>query len=266
MEKFRAEWSLRFLHSSSRKTRPRSQKTTDQYAANKLGPPAELTLENFEYAFLDAGLNRFVVNSLIMLTGGLIGYILVCAAAGFAFGRLNFRFKLSLFTAVLFLMIFPQMMLSVPVFQIVAKLQLLDTYIGVILVWIAYFTPYGTYIMATYFASVPRSLYESAKIDGANIFQILFRVMIPIAKPMMITIGILGFQGMWSELPFSLLILRSVGKRTLTLGVAMMRGQYGLPTVVQSAAIVVTAVLPLIFFAVAQRHIRTGSTAGALKG
>ena len=111
MEKFRAEWSLRFLHSSSRKTRPRSQKTTDQYAANKLGPPAELTLENFEYAFLDAGLNRFVVNSLIMLTGGLIGYILVCAAAGFAFGRLNFRFKLSLFTAVLFLMIFPQMML-----------------------------------------------------------------------------------------------------------------------------------------------------------
>ena len=135
-----------------------------------------------------------------------------------------------------------------------------------ILVWIAYFSPYGTYIMATYFASVPRSLYESAKIDGANIFQILFRVMIPIAKPMMITIGILGFQGMWSELPFSLLILRSVGKRTLTLGVAMMRGQYGLPTVVQSAAIVVTAVLPLIFFAVAQRHIRTGSTAGALKG
>jgi multiple sugar transport system permease protein/raffinose/stachyose/melibiose transport system permease protein len=243
-----------------------SLKTPDTYAENKLWLPADPAWQNYEYALIDARLYEFAVNSIIMLPVALALYIGVCSAAGFAFGHLRFRRRLALFTLVLFLMIFPQMMLSVPVFRIVAGLGLLDTRIGAIFVWVAYFSPYGTYIMSTFFSTVPRSLYESAKIDGAGIGQVLRHIMVPVATPMVATITMLGFQGMWNELPFSLLILRSEAKRTLTLGIAMMQGQYGLPDTTRSAAVIIASVVPLMVFAIAQRQIRSGATMGAVKG
>ena len=147
----------------------------------------------------------------------------------------------------------------------ISLLNLTSTGIGVILTWVAYFAPFGTYIMTTYFTDMPYELVEAARIDGASHLRILARVMAPLAMPMIATIAIIGFQSMWNELPFSLLILQEANSRTLTLGIAMMRGEFGLGVPIQSAALVIAMVVPLVIFLIFQRHVTLGVTAGAIK-
>jgi raffinose/stachyose/melibiose transport system permease protein len=171
-----------------------------------------------------------------------------------------------LFLVVLFLMIFPQLLLATQVFKLISLMHLTNTGLGVILAWVAYFSPFGTYIMTTYFTDMPYELVEAARMDGASHLRILVSVMTPLAMPMIATIAIIGFQSMWNELPFSLLILQDQSSRTLTLGIAMMRGEFGLGVPNLSAALVVAMAVPLIVFLVFQRHVTLGVTAGAIKG
>jgi ABC-type glycerol-3-phosphate transport system permease component len=234
-----------------------SLKTTADYTADKIGFPMAATLENFVKVLVQMNMLKFLGNTLLLVGVGMMLYFLICTAAGFAFGKLRFKGRLSAFTFVLFIQIFPQMVIAGQVYQLISKM---------ILVWVAYFAPFGTYIMTTYYSSVPKALVESARMDGAGVFQQLVRIMIPIAKPMIGTLGIIGALAMWNELPFSMLILQRQELRTLTLGIALMQGEFGLPTPVLSAAVLVTSGVPLILYIVFQNYITMGSVAGSVKG
>jgi len=120
--------------------------------------------------------------------------------------------------------------------------------------------------MTTYFASVPKDIVESAYIDGASVFQILLKVMIPVGAPMMATITVIGFLSMWNELPFSLLLLQKPEMRTITLGIAMLKGEHGLPIPRLSAALMFSSLIPLLVFLFFQKYVAMGATAGAVKG
>lgn len=243
-----------------------SFKSTTAFLANPLVPPASPTSVNYVYAVLHEKLLRFAVNSLILVPIGLVVYIAVCLAAGYAFGKMRFGGKRPVFLLVLFLMIFPQLLLATEVFRLIALMHLTNTGLGVILTWVAYFAPFGTYIMTTYFTDMPYELVEAARIDGASHFRILASIMTPLALPMIATIAIIGFQSMWNELPFSMLILQDQSSRTLTLGIAMSRGEYGLSVPALSAELVIAMVVPLVIFLVFQRWVTLGVTAGAVKG
>ncbi|WP_319559164.1 carbohydrate ABC transporter permease [Marispirochaeta sp.] len=243
-----------------------SLKTTADYTADKIGFPVSATLENFANVLVQMSMLKYLGNTLLLVSVAMILYFLICTAAGFAFGMLRFKGRLSAFTFVLFIQIFPQMVIAGQVYQLISKMSLLNTYTGLILIWVAYFAPFGTYIMTTYYSSVPKALVESARIDGAGVFQQLFRIMIPIAKPMIGTLGIIGALAMWNELPFSMLILQRQELRTLTLGIAMMQGEFGLQTPVLSAAVLVTSGVPLILYIIFQNYITMGSVAGSIKG
>lgn len=243
-----------------------SLKTTHEYVDNKLLWPNSPTLENYLRVIVAGNMLRYFANNCIIMPFAMLAYLLVCLTAGFAFGRLRFPFRLPIFLAVLFLMIFPQMLLSLQIFQVCRSLHLVNSYLGVILVWVAYFAPFGTYIMTTYYSTVPIEIVESARIDGANTWRIFVGLMIPIAMPMVGIIVIIGFQSMWNELPFSLLLLQKDTLRTITLGIAMMQGQYGLDDTVLTAAIMTASAVPFLLFLFFQKYIAMGSYAGAVKG
>jgi len=243
-----------------------SLKTPTLYTSDKIGLPTAPTLANYTSVLTNMHMLQFLINTLIVVGLSMVLYFLICTAAGFAFGKLRFKGRLWAFTFVLFIQIFPQMVIAGQVYQLLNKMGMLNTFRGLILVWVAYFAPFGTYIMTTYYASVPKSLVESARIDGANVLQQLVRIMIPIAKPMIGTLGIIGALAMWHELPFSMLILQRQQLRTLTLGIALMQGEFGLPTPVLTAAILVTSGVPLILYIIFQNYITMGSTAGSVKG
>ncbi len=210
---------------------------------------------------------KYFLNSCILIPSGILLYLFVCITAGFAFGRLRFPFRLPIFLSVLFLMIFPQMLLSIQIFQICRALHLINNYIGLILVWVAYFGPFGTYIMTTYYATVPMEIVESARLDGTGgVYRMLYYIMVPIAKPMIVIIVIIGTQSMWNELPFSLLLLQKESLRTITQGIGMLQGQYGLDDTVLTASILSASLVPLLLFLLFQRQITMGSYGGAVKG
>lgn len=243
-----------------------SFKPLNEYIDNRVLLPKHWVIDNYKVAIEKGNLLYYFRNNLILIPAAMVFYLFVCITAGFAFGRLRFRFRLPLFLIVLFLMIFPQMLLSLQIFQLCAKFHLINTYLGVILVWTAYFAPFGTYIMATYYNTLPYEIIESARIDGASTWGILTRIAIPMAKPMMGIVIIIGFQSMWNELPFSLLLLQRMEMRTVTLGIAMIQGQYGIPDTTQTAVIMIAALIPMLVFVFFQKYIAKGMFSGAIKG
>jgi ABC-type glycerol-3-phosphate transport system permease component len=242
-----------------------SFKTTQDFTLSKTALPQAWVLSNYQYVLRNLGFAQNTFNSVVTTSVGLILYTYLCNAAGFALGMLRFKFKLILFSFILFFQIFPQMVIAAQVYRICGVIGLMDSRLALSLVWVAYFAPFGTYIMATYYATMPRSLLESARIDGAHILQQLFHVMAPMAKPMIGTLVIIGSLAMWTELPFSLLLIQSPAKRPLSLGIAIMKGEHGIPTPVLSAAILISIVIPLVLYAVFQNNINMGSTSGSIK-
>ena len=243
-----------------------SLKSIDEYPTNPILLPQAPTLDNFKYAAFSGHLLRFTLNSMVLVPIGVVLYVVICVMAGYAFGKMRFALRRQIFLLVLFMSIFPQLLLATQVSKLISLIHLTNTGLGVILSWIAYFAPFGTYIMTTYFTDMPYELVEAARIDGASQYRILWSVMAPMAMPMVATLSIIGFQSMWNELPFSMLILQQESLRTVTVGIAVLRGEYGLRVPILSAALVIAMVVPLLIFLLFQRRITLGVTAGALKG
>ena len=241
-----------------------SFKPSSEYIGNVLGFPKAFFTENYNEVLIRMNMLRFLFNTVINVSLSMIFYLVICAAAGLAFGKFNFKGKMILFSFILFFQIFPQMVVAQELYLILARINLLNTRLGMVLAWCAYFTPFGTYIMTTYFSTVPKEIIESTKIDGANVFQLLFKVMMPIAKPMLGTIGIIGTLSMWNELPFASMILMDNKLRTVTVGIATMQGQYGVPVPILASAVIISAIIPTIAYFVFQRFIAMGATAGTL--
>ncbi|MBI9102469.1 MAG: carbohydrate ABC transporter permease [Spirochaetales bacterium] len=243
-----------------------SFKIPSEYTVSKTALPVHWTTANYAYVFRNLNMAQYMFNSVLTVSLGMVLYIFVCNAAGFALGMLRFRFKIAIFSFILFFQIFPQMVIAAQVYRICSKIGLMNSYLGLILVWVAYFAPFGTYIMSTYYSTVPRSMIESARIDGANVFQQLFRIIMPIATPMIGTIGIVGSLAMWTELPFSLLLIQKPVMRPLSLGLAVMKGEHGIPIPTLTAAILFSAIIPLVLYFFFQNKIHMESTAGSVKG
>lgn len=242
-----------------------SFKTMDGYLAEKLLPPANPTLENYFTIFNKFSLGSYFINNFVILAGTLVPYILICSAAGFAFAQLRFPLQIPLLLLVSGIMIFPQMVLGVPLYALLAKFKLINSHIGLILCYLAYFAPYAAYLMTTYYRNIPGTFMEAAKIDGANLWQVFTRVMLPMAKTMIITVIIVGSQAIWNELPFALLFLRSEKKRTLMPAVALLNGEQGVAAIRLCAALTAVTLPILLLYIVAQNQIQQGVLAGGIK-
>jgi len=243
-----------------------SVKSLDEYYLNRLNLPMSIYLGNYVRVLLSSNMLIYIINSIVNVTLGMFFYIIISSAAGLAFGKFRFKGQLILFTFILFFQIFPQMVIAGGLYQLFSKMRLINTRAGILLAWLAYFCPFGTYIMTTFFSTIPKNIIESARIDGTNVIQLLFKVMMPIAKPMIGTIGIIGTLSMWNELPFTMLILQKEKLRTITIGIALLQGEHGLAVPVLTAAVIVSAVIPTIFYIKFQNYIAMDVTAGAIKG
>jgi ABC-type glycerol-3-phosphate transport system permease component len=243
-----------------------SFKSTPDYTLNKLGLPHPATWANYYNVLVTNHLLVYLANSILVVIVAMVFYVIICCAAGLAFGKYHFRGRVILFSFVIFFQIFPQMVVASELYQLLAKMGLINTRAGLIIAWIAYFTPFGAYIMTTYFSTVPKELIESARMDGANVGHVLFNIMMPVAKPMIGTIGIIGTLAMWNELPFAMMIVQKQSLRTITLGITLLQGEYGLPVPVLSAAVIVSCIVPFVLYLFFQNQITMGATAGSVKG
>jgi len=240
-------------------------KDRKEHLFNRYGLPHHPTLANFANAWTYAEVGRHLWNSVIVSVAGVALSWVVCSLAAYAFSHLRFAGRRALFLGVLGTMMIAPQVILIPLYQLLIRLDLVNKHIGLVLVYVALAVPFGTYLLTSYFRSVPGSLVEAAQVDGASHLQILWRVMVPIGRPALVTLGIFNFLWMWNELLLSLLILQDKHLRTLMVGVANLRGEYTTNIPLLSAGLFLAAVPVLLVFLLFQSHLTKGMTMGAVK-
>lgn len=183
-----------------------------------------LTLNNYKNVFTEIPIALYFFNSLVVATITTIGQVVFAALAGYAFARLNFKYKNALFLLILITMLIPPQVNIIPLFFLMRELHLIDTYQALILP--ALFGGFGIFLMRQYFLGLPKDLEEAAKIDGCNLFQTFFKIDLPLALPTVATLAIFTFVTTWNSFMWPLIVTNSESMRTLPVGLAIYKGSF----------------------------------------
>lgn len=239
-------------------------KTNKEYILNRFGLATSPTFENFTQAWTRSHLSDYFLNSVTATVGAVLLLMLLASMAGFALAILRFPLRHLVFIAILASLMIPVQVVLVPFYKTVIAFGLLNTRIGLILSYTAFFLPFSIYLMTSFYAGLPRELTEAARIDGARFWQVWWFVMLPLGKPALITLGILNALYCWNDVLISLLVLQD--KRTLMVGIAALRGEYTTNIPLLSAGIVLAALPIVAIYLIFQRQIVNGIATGAVKG
>lgn len=230
----------------------------------------ELDFSGYTTAMLDPeqggfGLGRFVLNSLLVGLGTVVLSILVSILGAYAAARLRYRGRRGMNAIILAVYLFPGIVLSVPLFVLLARAGLTGSLVGLFLVYVATTVPVSIYMLRNYFQALPESVEEAAIVDGASLPQMLRSVVLPIALPGVVATSIYVFMIAWNEYFYALLFLvRDRAQWTAPLGISQL-ADFNVPvTVLLSGSIAVTVPIVILFF-LAQRYLVEGLTAGAEK-
>lgn len=183
-----------------------------------------LTLQNYKNVFTQIPLSKYFFNSLIVALITTIGQVVFASLAGYAFARLNFRFRNTLFLVILITMLIPPQVNIIPLFFLMRELHLINTYPALILPGL--FGGFGIFMMRQYFLGLPKDLEESAKIDGCNLFQTFFKIALPLALPTVATLALFTFVTTWNSFMWPLIVTNTEGMRTLPVGLAIFKGSF----------------------------------------
>ena len=207
----------------------------------------------------------YVVNSFVVTGAIVLGQLVTASLAGYAFARLNFPFRNALFWLVMATVMVPLQATIIPVFVLISSLGLADTLASLILPALP--TAFGTFLLRQYFMSMPNDYEEAALIDGANQWQVFYRVYLPMATPGLAILTVLSFNTHWNEFFRPLIFLSTNENFTLPLGVVTLFGYLGTGSVSVVLAGVVLSLLPvLVVYTVGQRYLIEGIAMGGLKG
>lgn len=205
-------------------------------------------------------------NSLVVMAATTAGVVLVCSLAAFVFARMEFRGKGLAFNLFTLGLMFPINVAILPVYLVLRQLDLIDSLWGVIVVQTAFQLSGNILILRGFFASVPGELQDAAYIDGCTALDFFWRILLPLARPALAAVAALTMIVSWNDLLIPLVVLNSDRLWTLPLGTMQFQGQYGQDLALVSAFVALSALPTIIFYLLAERHIVSGLTAGALKG
>jgi N-acetylglucosamine transport system permease protein len=244
-----------------------SLKTDDEILNEPWSLPAEPRFGNFARAWTAANIGRYFFNSLIVVGGALVLTMLLGALVAYALARYEFRGNRLLYYTFVAAMFFPVFLALVPLFFVVQQLGLLGTHPGLILVYTAYAVPFTVFFLHAFFRTLPTELAEAAFLDGCSHGAVFFRVMLPLARPGLVAVGIFNFLGLWNQYLLPLVLNPDPDRYVLAQGLAALSVSQGYRSDWSGLFAGLTiAMLPVLIAYVAfQRHIRAGMTAGAVK-
>ncbi len=187
------------------------------------------------------------------------------ALAAYSITRLRFTGRAMLARGLIFTYLIPNSLLFIPLFTIVARLHLVDTLQAMMLVYPTFTLPFCTWMMASYFRSIPIELEEAARVDGCTRLGSLFKVVLPLAAPAVAVVAIFAFTQSWNEFLYALVFTNSLASRTVTVGLTQMLGEDVFFWGQMMAGALITAVPPVVLYMVAQRFVIRGLAAGGVK-
>jgi len=226
--------------------------------------PHAPTLAQYRELFVRLNIGRAFLSSAIVAVIVTIGSVLTSSMAGYAFAKLRFGGRQRLFGLLLVAVVIPPQVGMLPLFLLMKKLHLVNTYWGAIIPSLA--TVFGIFLIRQFMLSVPQDLLEAARIDGASEWRIYWSVVMPLARPILATLATFMFMSMWNDFMWPLIVLSDQSHYTLPVALANLSGEHVQDVELMMAGSVVTVLPVLLLFIVLQRQYISGIMAGSVKG
>ena len=233
--------------------------------ANVFALPDELFLGNYITVFTTGGMGVFFKNSLIVSILSVAGLMVLCAMGAYGFATFDFKGKTALYLFILLGLMIPPQALIISGFKWMSILKLLSKYTALIFTYLGWVS-FGIMVLRNFFQSVPTEIKDAARIDGAGHWQMLIRIMLPLARPSMATIAIFYFMWAWNDFLYPLVYMQNEEMFTVPLGILFLNGKYVVNWGLQMAGLAIATIPPLVIYLVFQRQFVRGIMAGALKG
>ncbi len=232
--------------------------------------PPRLITEAFSFGaygaiFADPEKIRFFINSYVVSGAVTLATLFVAILASYAFSRFDFPFKKPLNVIIVSVQAIPPITLLVPYFGLVVALGLFNTYPGLILTYMVFTLPYAIIMMTGYFNTVPRELDEAVRMDGAGSWTTLWRILVPVSVPGIVSVGVYTFMIAWNEYLFALTLTKTTDMRTVPIGIQLLMGQLSYQWNEMMAMSILGSIPVLALFLFFQRFFIGGLTAGAVK-
>lgn len=226
--------------------------------------PNPFVWSNYSEVFSRINFSLYGLNTLKISVAVTIGRLIMCSMAGYGFARMKFPGKDFLFLLILSTMMISAQVTMIPNFVIMRYLGLVDTHLGVILPQLA--DGFSIFLMRQFFLTFPFELEDAAKLDGCNPLMFYLRILLPNSKPILATLAVMTFQGVWNDFLWPLVMLTSPGKRTLAVGLSYLVGQYTTRWDLQMAGSVLTVLPILILFFLLQKYFVQSIKMTGIKG
>ncbi|MGK3948497.1 carbohydrate ABC transporter permease [Microbacterium foliorum] len=232
--------------------------------------PPRLITDTFSFdayiaIFTNPETMRFFLNSYIVAGSVTILTLMVAIQAAYAFSRFEFRGKRILNVVIVSVQAVPPITLLIPYFGLMVALGLYNSYLGLILTYMVFTLPYAIIMMTGYFNTLPKELDEAVRVDGAGSMTALWRILVPISVPGIVSVGIYTFMIAWNEYLFALTLTRTIDMRTVPIGIQLLMGQHSYEWNQIMAMSVLGSIPVLILFLIFQRYFISGLTAGSVK-
>jgi multiple sugar transport system permease protein len=227
--------------------------------------PYPITLEHFVNIFVEKSFQRYIINSAIVTAITTFLCLLFGSIAAYALARLEIHGRFGILGFVLGVSMFPQIAIVAPLYVLASSFGWLDSYRILVLIYLALGLPLVIWVLFGYFRSIPQSIDEAARIDGARPLTIFFRIILPMSLPAVVTTGLLCFIAAWNEFMFALAFTSDINHQTVPVGIANFTGLHYVPWGDIAAASVVVTLPLVIIVLIFQQHIISGLTGGAVK-
>ncbi len=230
--------------------------------------PASPQWNNFIRAWSDAHIGKFFLNTMIVIIPAIFFTVMLSAMVSYVLARFPFPGNKLVLYFFMSGMLFPVFLALVPLFFLLNTLHMYGTFHGLVMVYIAFSLPFTIFFLTGFFRTIPSALHEAAIIDGANQYQVFYKIMLPLAKAGLLSMGIFNFLGQWNQYILPLVLLTDSKKYVISQGLAFLalEQKYQNDWSGLFAAIVIVMVPTLLVYILFQSQIQKGLTAGALKG
>lgn len=229
------------------------------------GLPKTITFEPFQTAWIQGHLGIYFTNSVIVSSFSVIGVLFVASLAAYAFARMEFPARQPLFYLFLLGLIIPIQSFVIPLYVLFRQIGLLNSLSGLIVAYVAWGLPIAIFVLHAFFTTLPKELEEAATIDGCNTFDTYLRVILPISKPALATIGIFTAISAWNELLLAMLFIRDASLKTLSAGLLLFQGHYDINYQMLFSGMTIVVLPLLVVYILFHRQIIEGLTVGAVK-
>jgi multiple sugar transport system permease protein len=225
--------------------------------------PGQATLANYRQLFTQAGMGGYLVNSVALTTAVTLGSLLFNVAAGYAFAKLRFAGRDRIFKLLLGALVIPSQVAMVPLFLLLRHLGLVNTYGGIIVPALA--SIFGIFVVRQYALSIPDDVLEAARIDGASEFRIFRSIVVPVLRPIIVTLAVFTSLGAWNDFMWPLIVLNDMELYTLPVALASLSREHVQDNELMMAGAVLTTLPVLLVFLAMQRYYIRGLTLGSVK-